>query len=96
MNRKKPFKSDYVFTVITVGMAALIMIMSFVILTETDPALTGNENIIVLTSGELHEIIILVFVMINMFMIVWFVIDPIIDILHTKKRPEFPLDDKND
>ena len=97
MNRKRPFKSDYVFTGFSIVVAAAILIASFVFLTEADPAMQGKQNMtMTFTLGQLHEIMILVFVMINVFMLSWLVADPILDILHARKRKEFPLDDKHD
>lgn len=97
LNRKLPDKLSYVSTILTVGLFAFFMIISYVMITGSDPALTGIEDqIISITIGEIHKILFLIVVAINIAFLFWFVLDPIFEIINAKKRPEFPIVEKND
>lgn len=72
------------------------MILSVVMIVTSDPKLDGTENeTIAFTVGDLWDLTVLLIALANLYLVISFVIDPIFDIMHARKRREFPVDDKN-
>lgn len=95
LNKNRPFKSDYAVVAFSVVFAAFFVILSYVLIAETDPTLAGIENHPVdMTNGEMHKIIVLLIVLGNIFFVSWFTISPILDLIYYKKRREFPIKDE--
>ena len=96
MNRKRPFKYDYGFMITTVILAAFFLVATSIMITNADPRLDGTQNdTVTFTVGELYDLLVLVVIIVNVWIIVSLVVDPVLDILHARKRREFPIDEND-
>lgn len=92
-NRKFPGKFEYGFMIFSIGFTAFFMILSIGLIVDSDPAIDGKQNEMVnLTLGELHTIVIILLIGVNVYFIFNFAIDPVLEIIHSRKRPEFPIE----
>jgi hypothetical protein len=96
LNRKLPDKASYAFTIFSIIIGMCFLITIWVLTIQSDPALEGRENdTITFTLGQLHEILVLGFLIITLYMFIILIIGPIFEISNMKKRKEFPISDNN-
>lgn len=95
MNRKMPDKSSYFFMIVAISMGVLIIGISAVVLIEANPEITGmQDKPINMTIGQMYGIMKILFLAVAIFFLMWFIIDPILAVLHERKRRIFPIDEK--
>lgn len=93
LNRKRPDKIDKLSVILCAGLGIAFVVLTYAMLINSNPKMTGLENeLITFTYLELYNMMALVFFGIDIFIIFWLVLDPIVELYRNKKRPDFPID----
>lgn len=93
-NRKRPDNADYAFVIFMIGFTIFFAVASYILIAESDPSIHGTEEkLVTFTLGEIHSILALIFLLIGIYFLFCFVIDPILELFQLKKRPAYPVDE---
>lgn len=94
LNREIPNKTSYAFLFSSVIMASLMVILSIVFISVSGGFASENESqFVAFTVSQLFSMINLIFLAMIIFVVLYLIIDPVLDLLLAKKRPSFPISD---
>lgn len=79
------------------GVALFIAVFSIILLAESNPALTASEETtITFTLGQLYSFVTLLFILVNVWILSYFILSPVIEIVSSRKRKKYPLSDPDE
>ena len=97
LNRERPRKSDVAVTIFSVIMFCAITVVIVFTIIELGSIVTPiADQQVSMTNGDFYALIQFFLVIMLVLFSSWFVIDPISTDYYDKKRPKFPIDDKNE